>query len=71
MDPSKIGIYVNASEGKIVRITSPYWIPEEPDWQLVTNNPNATLVAARDMIKEKGLIADPSEVVWTRLPLKE
>ncbi|MFB3091988.1 MAG: hypothetical protein ACE1ZD_02180 [Dehalococcoidia bacterium] len=71
MDPSKIGIYVNASEGKIVRITSPYWIPEEPDWVLVTNNPNATLVAARDMIKEKGLIADPSEVVWTRLPLKE
>ncbi len=71
MDPSKIGIYVNASEGKIVRITSPYWIPEEPDWVLVTNNPNATLVAARDIIKEKGLIADPSEVVWTRLPLKE
>ena len=54
-----------------MRITSPYWIPEEPDWVLVTNNPNATLVAARDMIKEKGLIADPSEVVWTRLPLKE
>ncbi len=71
MDPSKIGIYVNASEGKIVRITSPYWIPEEPDWVLVTNNPNATLVAARDIIKEKGLITDPSEVVWTRLPLKE
>ncbi|MEE8158742.1 MAG: hypothetical protein V3T78_05175 [Dehalococcoidia bacterium] len=71
MDPSKIGIYVNPSEGKIVRITSPYWIPEEPDWVLVTNNPNATLVAARDMIKEKGLIADPSEVVWTRLLLKE
>ncbi len=71
MDPSKIGIYLNATEGKIVRITSPYWIPEEPDWVLVTNNPNATLVAARDIIKEKGLIADPSEVVWTRLPLKE
>ncbi len=71
MDPSKIGIYVNASEGKIVRITSPYWIPEEPDWMLVTNNPNATLVAARDIIREKGLITDPSEVVWTRLPLKE
>jgi len=71
VDPSKIGIYLNASEGKIVRITSPYWIPEEPDWVLVTNNPNATLVAARDIIKEKGLITDPSEVVWTRLPLKE
>ena len=71
MDPSKIGIYLNATKGKIVRITSPYWIPEEPEWVLVTNNPNATLVAARDIIKEKGLIADPSEVVWTRLPLKE
>ena len=71
MDPSKIGIYLNAKEGRAVRITSPYWIPEEPDWVLVTNEPNATLVSIREMIREKKLMSDPSGVVWGSLPLKE
>ena len=71
MDPTKIGIYLNATEGKVVRITSPYWIPEEPDWVQVTNEPNATLIATREMIKEKKLMSDPSGVVWGSLPLHE
>ena len=71
MDPTKIGVYLNAAEGKVVRVTSPYWIPEEPDWVLITSDPNATLVAIRLIIKEKGLIEDSSEVTWTHLPLKE
>ena len=71
MNPDQIGIYVNASEGKVVRITSPYWLPEEPDWKLVTNEPNATLLAVRDLIKDQGLMPDPSEVTWGSLPLRE
>jgi adenylylsulfate kinase-like enzyme len=71
MEQSKIGIYVNANEGKVVRITSPYWIPEEPDWHLVTNEPNSTLLAVRDMIKERKLMDDPSEVTWGSLPLRD
>ncbi len=71
MEQSKIGIYVNATEGKVVRITSPYWIPEEPDWRLVTNEPNATLLAVRDMIKERKLMNDPSGVTWGSLPLRD
>ncbi len=71
MEQSKIGIYVNATEAKVVRITSPYWIPEEPDWRLVTNEPNATLLAVRDMIKERKLMDDPSEVTWGSLPLRD
>jgi len=71
MDPSKIGIYLNAKEGKAVRITSPYWIPEEPDWVLVTHEPNATLVSIQEMGREKKLGSDPSGVVWGSLPLKE
>lgn len=71
MDPSKIGIYVNASESKVVRITSPYWLPEEPDWKMVTNEPNATLLAVRDLIKEQSLMADASEVTWGSLPLRD
>ncbi len=71
MDPTKIGIYLQAQEGRIVRVTSPYWIPEEPDWVMVTKDPNVTLVAAREIIKSKGLMNDPSQVVWTGLPSQE
>ena len=68
MDRDKIGIYVNASEGTVVRITSPYWLPEEPDWKLVTGDPNATLIAVRQAIKDKGIMQDASDVAWTSIP---
>ena len=71
MEPTKIGIYLNAKDGKVVRITSPYWIPDEPDWVLVTNEPNATLVSIRDMIKDKKMMSDPSGVVWGNMPLRD
>ena len=68
MDREKIGIYVNPGEGTVVRITSPYWLPEEPDWKLVTGDPNATLVAIRQAITDKGIMQDASGVVWTSIP---
>jgi hypothetical protein len=68
---SKFGIYLNASEGKVVRITSPYWFPEEPDWVYVTNEVNATLLHIRDLVKEKGLSAEAETVTWGRIPLKD
>ena len=68
MDRDKIGIYVNPDEGTVVRITSPYWLPEEPAWRLVTNDPNATLAAVRQAIAEKGIMQDASGVVWASIP---
>ena len=65
----KFGIYLNAAEGKVVRITSPYWFPEEPDWVYVTSEVNATLLAIRDMIREHALSEDPDSVTWGRIPL--
>ncbi len=65
----KFGIYLNPSEGKVVRITSPYWFPEEPDWVYVTSEVNATLLAIRDMIREQSLSDDPGSVTWGRIPL--
>ncbi len=70
MDTKQVGIYFSAKEKKIVRITSPYWIPEAPEWVLVTNEANATLLAVRDAIKQKKLLADPSGVTWGSIPLK-
>ena len=68
MDPTRIGIYVNVRESQVVRITSPYWLPEEPEWLLVTNDPNATLLSVRAMIEERKLVSDSSDIQWTSLP---
>ena len=68
---NQIGIYVNVKEGKVVRIASSYWIPEPPDWLRVTPELNATLLAVRELIREQGLYAEPQEVTWGQVPLRD
>ena len=68
---SKFGIYLNSKENQVVRINSPYWIPEEPDWVLLTNEVNATLLNIREMAKEKGLSNDSGSITWGIIPLKD
>ena len=68
---SKFGIYLNANDHKVVRITSPYWFPEAPDWVYVTDEVNATLLKIRDLIKEKSLADDPDSVTWGRIPRQD
>ena len=68
---SKFGIYVNAKEKKAVRINSPYWIPEEPDWIFLTPEVNVTLVRIHELAGEKELVPDASELTWGSLPLKD
>ncbi len=55
----------------MVRINSPYWIPEEPGWALLTNEVNATLLNIREMAKEKGLSNDSGAITWGIIPLKD
>ena len=68
---SKFGIYLNAKENQVVRINSPYWIPQEPNWVLLTNEVNATLLDIREMAKEKGLSDDSGSITWGIIPLKD
>ena len=68
---SKFGIYLNPTELKVVRITSPYWFPEEPDWVYVTSEVNATLLEIRGMAKENSLASDSDSITWGRIPLKD
>ena len=67
---ARFGIYLNAREGKVVRINSIYWIPEEPDWILVTPEVNATLLEIRKMAREGNLAPNPDELTWGTIPLK-
>ncbi len=68
---SKFGIYLNAKENQVVRINSPYWIPDEPDWVLLTNEVNATLLNIREIAKDKGLSNDSGSITWGIIPLKD
>ncbi len=68
---SKFGIYLNPTEHKVVRITSPYWFPEEPDWIYVTSEVNETLLNIRNIIRDKQMTEAPDSVTWGRIPLKD
>ena len=68
---SKFGIYLNSKESKVVRITSPYWIPEAPDWVYLTDEVNATLLKIREMAKEKKLAPNADAIQWDAIPLRE
>ena len=70
-DASKFGIYLNDSEKKVVRINSPYWFPEEPDWVFVTPEVNATLLSIRDLAREQALSADADAITWGTIPMRE
>lgn len=68
---SKFGIYLNSKENKAVRINSPYWIPEEPDWVFLTSEVNATLLQIRDMAKEQGQSSESESITWGTIPLRD
>ena len=68
---SKFGIYLNPEEKVVVRINSPYWIPEGPAWVYLTPEVNTTLVAIRNMVGESKLVPDPSELTWGTIPAKD
>ncbi len=64
MQDNKFGIYVNIKEGKVMRITSPYWIPSGDEWTLLTPEVNATMLEIRELAKQKALVDDPEKIVW-------
>jgi hypothetical protein len=68
---TKFGIYLNPQEHKVVRITSPYWIPEGPDWVYVTEEVNATLLKIRGIVRDRSLDSQPDNVTWGRIPLRD
>ena len=68
---SKFGIYLNDAEKKVVRINSPYWFPEEPEWVFLTPEVNATLLSIRDLAREQGASSDPDAITWGTIPMRE
>ena len=67
---SRFGIYLNAQERQVVRINSPYWFPEEPDWVYLTPEVNATILEIRQLAAEQSLVDEPESLTWGRLPAR-
>lgn len=65
----KLGIYLNKKELKAVRISSPYWIPSGDDWVLLTPEVNASILAVREMAREKNLAKEPEKIDWGQIPV--
>ena len=68
---SKFGIYLNPSENQAVRINSPYWLPQEPDWIFLTAEVNATLIRIRELAQEQGASASPDAITWGTIPVQD
>ncbi len=64
MRQDKFGIYLNPGEGRVMRVSSPYWIPAGDEWVLLTEDVNATLTAIRVLAAGRRLVDDPEKVVW-------
>ncbi len=62
------GCYLNAKEKQVVRVTSPYWIPPQPEWVLLADDVNATIKRLRELAGEQRLVAEPGEITWGQLP---
>ncbi|MBI2866232.1 MAG: hypothetical protein HYX99_02580 [Chloroflexi bacterium] len=67
----RFGIYLNPNERVAVRINSPYWLPEGPDWVFLTPEVNMTMASIRKLAGEKGLVPDPEAIRWGTLPVRE
>ncbi len=66
---ARFGIYLNPAESRVVRINSPYWIPEEPEWVFLTPEVNATLLQIRKLAGEQGVSPTPEAITWGAIPL--
>jgi len=68
---SRFGIYLNPAQNQAVRINSPYWLPEPPQWVFLTPEVNATLLQVRELARQQGLSADPDAIRWGTIPLRD
>ncbi|MQG26311.1 MAG: hypothetical protein FI694_05310 [SAR202 cluster bacterium] len=68
MADNKFGIYFNTSTGEILRINSPYWIPEAAEWIYITDEVNATLLEVKQAISDRKLMKIPQNITWGVLP---
>ena len=58
------GIYLNSQSNKVKRIGIGVRPPEGSEWVKVTDDPNAGILAIREMAKEQSLSPKAEEIAW-------
>ncbi len=64
MADRKEGIYINKSTQKVKRIGIGTIPPNGSEWEQLSDDPNLTLVAIRDLAQQKKLATGSEQVVW-------
>jgi len=64
LEINKFGIYVNIKQLKVVRINSPYRVPQPPDWIFLTPEVNMPLIRIRDLARTKNVCSQADAIDW-------
>ena len=62
------GLYINTRNCQILRVVREMDLRERPaNWELLADDPNTGLLAARQLAMEGGYTTDPRRVEWARM----
>jgi hypothetical protein len=66
MQPSaKPGIYLNPEKRKALRASTSFAAPQQPGWELISEDTMIGMVDVRRIAQERSLVGDPSTIEWT------
>lgn len=58
------GIYLNTETKQVRRIGIGISPPTDRHWVQLSDDPNMTLVAIRELTKSRGLVSNPEDIQW-------
>ena len=62
---AKPGIYLNPEKRRALRASTPFAAPQQPGWELISEDTMIGMVDVRRIAKERGLVSDPAGIEWT------
>lgn len=66
----KFGIYIHLKDRVVVRINSPFWLPDGPHWVLLTSDVNATLSQVKQIAKQENIVKEFDSLAWGTISSK-
>lgn len=58
------GVYLNRATNRLRRVGFGLPAPDGGDWVLLSEDPNTSLAAARDLARQRQLSADAAAIQW-------
>ena len=64
MQQNQFGIYLNKKNNRVMRISTPYWIPPSDEWVFLTPDVNTTILKIRELAQSKSITSEPDRICW-------